>query len=289
MQLTPHCYFPNKIHGNRGFTLIELSIVLVIIGLIVGGILVGRDMIKTAALQSQIAQIDKYKAAANAFKLKYSGLPGDIPLPSLYGLYQPSGTGGLGLGNNDGLITSQGRNGSDCGVRFSGEITLFWYHLSQAGLIDGAYSAGILEYTSGTATVGNAFPRAKINDAAGIVALGLPATYCGTGTGTNTLPASRNFFYIGASDAGSNSLDARYGGFWANDAAVSPSDSLYMDTKIDDGQPLSGTLQARFSYGTANILPYSDNQYSVGCTNASSIYNLSTTKRACWLRFDAGF
>jgi prepilin-type N-terminal cleavage/methylation domain-containing protein len=45
---------------QTGFTLIELSIVLVIIGLIVGVILVGPDLIEAATIRSQISQIDKY-------------------------------------------------------------------------------------------------------------------------------------------------------------------------------------------------------------------------------------
>ena len=62
-----------------GFTLIELSIVLVIIGLLAGGVLVGRDLIAAAALRSQITQIEKYNAAANTFRAKYGFLPGDLP------------------------------------------------------------------------------------------------------------------------------------------------------------------------------------------------------------------
>ena len=66
---------------KKGFTLIEMSIVLVIIGLIIGGVLLGRDLISAAAVRAQIAQIEKYNAAVNTFKGKYGYLPGDIPDP----------------------------------------------------------------------------------------------------------------------------------------------------------------------------------------------------------------
>ena len=69
-------------YSQQGFTLIELSIVLVIIGLIVGGVLVGRDMIQAATIRAQVAQIEKYNAAVNTFRLKYNGLPGDM-LPAV--------------------------------------------------------------------------------------------------------------------------------------------------------------------------------------------------------------
>src|SRR5665213_3372659 len=64
--------------NRQGFTLIELSIVLVIIGLIVGGILVGRDMIEAAKVRATVSQYEKFITAANTFKLKYGDLPGDL-------------------------------------------------------------------------------------------------------------------------------------------------------------------------------------------------------------------
>jgi prepilin-type N-terminal cleavage/methylation domain-containing protein len=64
--------------AERGFTLIELCIVLVIIGLIVGGVLVGRDLISAAAVRAQVSQIEKYNTAVNTFRAKYGALPGDI-------------------------------------------------------------------------------------------------------------------------------------------------------------------------------------------------------------------
>ena len=53
---------------TSGFTLIELSIVLVIIGLIVGGILTGKDLIDSAQVRAQISQIEKYQTATQTFR-----------------------------------------------------------------------------------------------------------------------------------------------------------------------------------------------------------------------------
>ena len=61
-----------------GFTLIEVSIVLVIIGLLAGGVLVGRDLIEAAKIRQQITQIEQFKAAVNTFRAKYNALPGDL-------------------------------------------------------------------------------------------------------------------------------------------------------------------------------------------------------------------
>jgi prepilin-type N-terminal cleavage/methylation domain-containing protein len=66
-------------HASRhsAFTLVELSIVLVIIGLIIGGVLAGRDLIRAAELRSLVSEVERYNSAVNAFKLKYNCLPGD--------------------------------------------------------------------------------------------------------------------------------------------------------------------------------------------------------------------
>src|ERR1700728_1709743 len=63
---------------NEGFTLIEMSIVLVVIGLIIGGVLVGQDLIRAAYVRAQIAQIEKFNTAVNTFYGKYQALPGDM-------------------------------------------------------------------------------------------------------------------------------------------------------------------------------------------------------------------
>ena len=65
----------NTLHSESsykcGFTLIELSIVLVIIGLIVGGVLVGQNLIKAAEIRNQIKQMQEYQIAFNTFRTKY--------------------------------------------------------------------------------------------------------------------------------------------------------------------------------------------------------------------------
>src|ERR1700722_13612838 len=92
---------PAKSILKAGFTLIELSIVLVIIGLIIGGVLVGRELISAAQIRAQISQIEKYNSAANTFRGKYGYLPGDIPDPAAkqYGFATRGTLAGEGDGN----------------------------------------------------------------------------------------------------------------------------------------------------------------------------------------------
>ena len=77
--------------SRHGFTLIELSLVVVIIGLIVGGVLVGRDLINAAAIRSQISQLEGFDMAVSVFKQKYGALPGDIRNPQDFGLAYEAG------------------------------------------------------------------------------------------------------------------------------------------------------------------------------------------------------
>ena len=71
--------------GNKGFTLVELSIVLVIIGLIVSSILVGQELIQAASIKSQVSQIQTYQASVGTFMAKYRAIPGDFPKATTFG------------------------------------------------------------------------------------------------------------------------------------------------------------------------------------------------------------
>lgn len=116
----------------HGFTLIELSIVLVIIGLIVGGVLVGRDLIIAATVRAQISQIEKFQTAANVFRGKYVYLPGDIPDPDAtrFGFVLR----GVGGGQGDGNWVLEGYDGAGPNGQYAGngETAMFWVDLTYA-------------------------------------------------------------------------------------------------------------------------------------------------------------
>ena len=123
-------------HPQGGFTLIELSIVLVIIGLIVGGVLVGRDMIRAAELRSIVTDVERYKTAVFTFQEKYNALPGDMAdATSIWGV----ASGGCPNGARSGTQTCDG-DGNGQVMPWVPEVFLFWQHLSNAGLIAGQFS-----------------------------------------------------------------------------------------------------------------------------------------------------
>ncbi|MEW5786517.1 MAG: prepilin-type N-terminal cleavage/methylation domain-containing protein [Pseudomonadota bacterium] len=115
----------------RGFTLIELAIVLVVIGLLLGGILKGQELIESARARNLISQLDSIKAAYFAFQDKYRAVPGDYP-------------GHLAHANLSGIAGRQVGGNGDGVVRdtpAARESLLAWVHLSHANLISGNYQA----------------------------------------------------------------------------------------------------------------------------------------------------
>ncbi len=88
--------------NQKGFTLVELAIVLIIIGVIIGGILKGQGMIKNAKIRRVKTDIDGIVAAVYSYQDKYGFLPGDDP-NRRDGATRLNATGCTG-GNGDGLF-----------------------------------------------------------------------------------------------------------------------------------------------------------------------------------------
>ncbi len=121
-------------HRQTGFTLIEIAIVLVIIGLLLGGILKGQELITSARVRNIIAQIDGTKAAFFGFQDRYRALPGDFTAATT----QIAGAAQDGNGNGQ--------------IEAGNESIAVWDHLSHAGFINGTF---VFNATEGPATTPN--------------------------------------------------------------------------------------------------------------------------------------
>ena len=112
---------------SKGFTLIEIAIVLVIIGLLLGGVLKGQELITGARVRNLISQQDGVKAAFFGFQDRFRALPGDYALAST---------------NMSGVTISGDGNGRIEGPNAGGtyETLLAWNHLTAAGFLNGSYT-----------------------------------------------------------------------------------------------------------------------------------------------------
>ena len=247
-----------SITARRGFTLIELSIVLVVIGLIVGGILVGQTLIQAAQMRSLIKQIEAYRTATMTFRDKYGALPGDIGNATQFWPADPA-CGPLGGFNvraymavSDGMTCNGDANGI-VGGNYDVEENLYWQHLSLSGLIPEGPFTGACAYSSATCASNadswnliNA-PTTALHNGANIIEMMNPDTRYSQASYPNWFvpQGGQHVFYLtgfNGVDGSGNSIVSGYGGF-----ALTQGELYALDMKYDDGMPASGTITAGYA------------------------------------------
>ena len=279
-----------------GFTLIELSIVLVIIGLIVGGVLVGQDLIRAAEVRSVLTDVERFNTAANTFIGKYGCLPGDCANATTFWPVNPNCSGwdgnptpteGTCNGNGNGIIEMDGDSGggtianSNTQAFYHDEAHLFWQHLALAGLIPGAYTG----YNPGWvySVPGFNVPASRIpNGCYSMLNIqGVETSFAGQLYGPSWgKPATLSgaVYWFGA-------VVYNYGTYFnCGGPLLTPIEAKSIDSKVDDGLPFSGNVQAPAFFGAP---------YNSTCTNVaiSTNYDYLTTYTGpqCQLVFKVGF
>lgn len=220
-----------------GFSLVELSIVLVILGLLVGGVLTGQSLIRAAELRSVTTEYGKYSTAIRAFKDKYFALPGDMtnaiafwgPAPDCAETATTAGTGTQtcnGDGNNNIYAGKEGFR--------------FWQHLANAGLIEGSYT-GISGPNSGywDTIIGTNVPASRIGN------VGWSSVSIVYGDNwyfpwiDSTVVAGAYAYKINQLQMGKKNTV-----LWTYGAFLKPEELWNIDTKMDDGKPGVGIVVA---------------------------------------------
>jgi prepilin-type N-terminal cleavage/methylation domain-containing protein len=276
-----------RLSRRAAFSLVELSIVLVILGLIVGGILSGQSLIRAAEIRKVSSDVARYNAAINAFRDKYFTLPGDMPnAVRFWGAAAGGTTDGVDstcaqIDNSSavaGIPTCNGNgNGqvyqwSNVGLSGGNETFRAWQHLANAGLIEGQYT-GVANAVFNTASssaprVGWNVPVSSIKNASFLLVF----------FGTNPNPGNSVLFDASYGHVLTFGSSTSYHGLGYG-TAIKPEEAWNIDTKMDDGRPGTGSVLTTTSTANPN------------CADSSSTtanYQLAVTSNACGMIFKTG-
>src|SRR5687767_1096228 len=115
-----------------GFTLVEIAIGLAIIGLLLGGILKGQEMITQAKIKNVMADFSGVSAAYHGYQDRYRGIPGDDPNAAARWAVAPAAVSG----NGNGVVAGTYNNGG-AACTTAVEACSWWDHLRKAGFVSG--------------------------------------------------------------------------------------------------------------------------------------------------------
>lgn len=220
-----------------GFTLVELAIVMTIIGLLIGGVLKGQEMIQNARVTATIAQIQSYRAAIETFKDKNDQLPGDFSRATTRLPGCSADTYCVNGNSNSRIDTvSSGHPNWNTIVVSYPETVQFWKHLALSDLIAGVNGAS----NPASPAWGKTHPSAPFGG-------GFEFYYDASVVVTGSGGSSRSAHLLRLSNGAIVSSPVGTAG----QSAVAPPRAAQIDRKLDDGLPVSGQVMSNHG-GVAN-------------------------------------
>lgn len=268
---------------EEGFTLLELSISLLIMALLIGAVAGGTSMMRGAQLRSVLTESQKTRANLGLFKAKYSGLPGDLAdATSLWGMAPnasspaASDAACAALNKNSpsqGTRTCNGDGNSE--INTGHEEYRAWQQLANAGMQEGNYTGVGASTTAGVGwQAGINCPKSSFRE------------------------ACWRIFYLNNSNIGSFALfsgvyDAHYVSLWGGaltentfTPAFTAAEISELDNKADDGKPGTGDILAPYGnaskpYETCTQKTSANTASSAAADGATAVYKTSLSTRVC--------
>ncbi len=260
--------FTNK--KRKAFSLIELSIVLIIIGLLVAGVTGGASLIKNAELRGIASEARGYQTAVNSFFAKYSGLPGDFQTAI-------GAQTGTATGNGDGLISFIA---PITGPASKMEGNIAWQVLKNDNFVSDPFTPATADATSTTSwttalTGGTNLPASKSKNGAwafdnitvATVAQNVVILFGGSTTaGVGTLTSGAAYSMISTPTV---ALTAATSASSLGNAQLLTTDAFSIDTKVDDGIANAGKVSSLLT----------------GCSSGTTYTTSQNAYKACALAF----
>lgn len=261
---------------NKGFTLMEMAMVLVSIALLAAAIISAQALIRTSRLVTITADVEIYKDATINFQTKYKYLPGDIPNATTFWGSDVScpvtpdndipkmatcdGNGDAYIGDSNGSAYGNANNWF--------ESFRYWQHLSNSGFIPGNFNGALSSRTEKGVDPGLNIPAGKI------LGNGYFMLHVIPGLSPGVFNSNYHHVFIYGKPVGPKT--STYG------PAILPAEALMLDRKVDDGRPGSGFVLS-FTTETEET-----KDCVTSTTELGSRYNADFDEPACSLIFITG-
>ncbi len=251
-------------NNNKGVSLAELSIVLAVIGLLLAAVIGGLGIRKSSELRGFMTDISGFQVSIEGFDSKYSDLPGDMSDAFTYwngSSCSAAGTNTECNGDSDGRIEigpGSSVSSNETVISSVSDVEAFraWQHLVLSEFLTGNYT--------GIATTPSGGSNKKQTD----IGVNIPAS--------KRVKVGYSIAYSSARDRNEITVGAFYSDNLNTNAALTPTEALAIDKKIDDGVPTTG-------------LVYGFDGSDVTATNCvlTGAYNIANTAAACIATFPA--
>jgi prepilin-type N-terminal cleavage/methylation domain-containing protein len=206
--------------GKRGFTLVEMAVVLVVVGLLVGGLLAAQSMISTANSHKIVRKLETYNFAIANFRQVYHFYPGDFPnSDTAFSLANSNGNGNK-------MWAQEGNSAGDT------EWYKAWWHLAASGFMKELErpSSGLNDKATAKLWLGRNIPEI-VPGVTGQFLYNNSLSGCTTGMN----------MVVGAWDEGQIDENNFPGMFYLNGALTGP-EAQMLDSKMDDAQATTGIV-----------------------------------------------